>query len=95
MCYNAYPSVGTTLELPHYGGQQTRFSRTGGYLHHHTPVKFPLFKEAGLHLLLVVTKTIVLTIHYADAGRHRQQKKGLSLIHILLLSQHLPGALSQ
>ena len=50
-------------ELPHYGGQQMRFSRTGGHLHHHTPVKFPLFKESGFHLLLVVTKTIVLAIH--------------------------------
>jgi hypothetical protein len=39
-------------------------------------VKLPLFKEPELHLLLVVTKTIVLAIHYTDASRYRQQKQG-------------------
>jgi hypothetical protein len=39
-------------------------------------MELPLLKEPELHLLLVVTKTIVLAIHHgADAGRHRQQKR--------------------
>jgi len=74
--HNPYPATGTTQELPHYGSQQVCLSRACRHLYHHTPVKLPLFKESELHLLLVVTKTIVLAIHYTDASRYRQQKQG-------------------
>jgi len=39
-------------------------------------VKLPLLEKAELHLLLVVAKSVVHAIHYADAGRYRQQKRG-------------------
>ncbi|EGX26759.1 hypothetical protein BSEG_04631, partial [Phocaeicola dorei 5_1_36/D4] len=61
--HNPYPAAGTTQEFPHYGGQQMRLSRTGGHLHHHIPMKLPLLKEAELHLLLVITKSVVWVIH--------------------------------
>ena len=69
-------AAGTTQEFPYYGGQQMRLARTGGHLYHHTSVKLPLLEKAELHLLLVVAKSVVHAIHYADAGRYRQQKKG-------------------
>ena len=74
--HDPYPAAGTTQEFPYYGGQQMRLARTGGHLYHHTSVKFPLLEKAELHLLLVVAKSVVHAIHYADAGRYRQQKKG-------------------
>jgi hypothetical protein len=60
-----------------------RLSRTGGHLHHHIPMKLPLLKEVELHLLLVITKTIVHAIHYADAGRYRQQKREGHMHHCM------------
>ena len=74
--HDPYPAAGTTQEFPYYGGQQMRLARTGGHLYHHTSVKLPLLEKAELHLLLVVAKSVVHAIHYADAGRYRQQKRG-------------------
>ena len=65
-----------TEKLFHHRCQQMCLSCACRHLYHDTPMELPLLKEPELHLLLVVTKTIVLAIHHgADAGRHRQQKR--------------------
>ena len=74
-------------ELPHYGCQQMRLARTGRHLYHHIPMITPLFKEPELHLLLVITKMFVFAIHYADAGRYRQQWE--ERLHALLHTAYI------
>ena len=58
-----YPAAGRRHELTDHRCQQMCLARTGRHLYHHIPMKLPLLKEAELHLLLVITKSVVWVIH--------------------------------